>query len=87
MVESDQAAGEFVGDLGAAAAVLFLTAAEFLEFAFLAFEFLLLTAESELHLEVEQELIELRRASFASRDLREGMRAFAERRPANWRGE
>jgi len=47
----------------------------------------LLTAESELPLEVEQELIELRRASFASRDLREGMRAFAERRPANWRGE
>jgi enoyl-CoA hydratase/carnithine racemase len=47
----------------------------------------LLTAESELHLEVEQELIELRRASFASRDLREGMRAFAQRRPANWRGE
>jgi len=47
----------------------------------------LLTAEGELGLEVEQELIELRRASFASRDLREGMRAFAQRRPANWRGE
>ena len=33
--------------------------------------------------EVEEELIELRRASFASQDMREGMRAFAEkRRPA-----
>ena len=30
---------------------------------------------------LEAELIELRRASFASQDLREGMRAFAERRP------
>src|SRR6185437_9688461 len=40
----------------------------------------LLAAESELPAEVEQELIELRRASFASEDMREGMRAFAERR-------
>jgi enoyl-CoA hydratase/carnithine racemase len=47
----------------------------------------LLHAESELPPGVEQELIELRRASFASRDLREGMRAFAERRPPRWRGE
>jgi enoyl-CoA hydratase/carnithine racemase len=47
----------------------------------------LLDAESELPGEVEEELIELRRASFASQDLREGMRAFAERRPARWRGE
>ena len=47
----------------------------------------LLQAEGELPAEVEQELIELRRASFASQDLREGMRAFAERRPARWRGE
>jgi enoyl-CoA hydratase/carnithine racemase len=47
----------------------------------------LLRAEGELAPEVEEELIELRRASFASRDLREGMRAFAERRPARWRGE
>ncbi len=46
----------------------------------------LLEAEGELPAEVEQELIELRRASFASQDLREGMRAFAERRPANWQG-
>jgi enoyl-CoA hydratase/carnithine racemase len=47
----------------------------------------LLHAQGELPPEVEQELIELRRASFASQDLREGMRAFAERRPARWRGE
>jgi enoyl-CoA hydratase/carnithine racemase len=47
----------------------------------------LLQAESELPADVEEELIELRRASFASRDLREGMRAFAERRAARWRGE
>jgi len=47
----------------------------------------LLRAEGELPADVEQELIELRRSSFASQDLREGMRAFAERRPARWRGE
>lgn len=46
----------------------------------------LLEAEGELPAEVERELIELRRASFASQDMREGMRAFAERRPARWRG-
>lgn len=47
----------------------------------------LLRARGELTEDVEQELIELRRASFASRDMREGMRAFAEKRPARWRGE
>jgi enoyl-CoA hydratase/carnithine racemase len=47
----------------------------------------LLAAEGELPTDVEAELIELRRASFASQDLREGMRAFAERRIPNWRGE
>ena len=47
----------------------------------------LLRAEGELAPEVEAELIELRRASFASRDMREGMRAFAERRPPQWRGQ
>ena len=46
----------------------------------------LLDAEGELAEEVEEELIELRRASFASADLREGMRAFAEKRPARWSG-
>jgi enoyl-CoA hydratase/carnithine racemase len=46
----------------------------------------LLAAESELGPEVERELIELRRASFASQDMQEGMRAFAERRPPRWQG-
>jgi len=47
----------------------------------------LLDAEGELLAEVEEELIGLRRASFASRDMREGMKAFAEKRPPRWRGE
>jgi enoyl-CoA hydratase/carnithine racemase len=47
----------------------------------------LLHAEGELPGQVEEELIELRRASFASEDMREGMRAFAEKRPPRWRGE
>ena len=46
----------------------------------------LLDAEGELPAEVEQELIELRRASFASQDMREGMKAFRERRPPRWTG-
>ena len=46
----------------------------------------LLAAEGELPAEVEEELIELRRASFASEDMREGMRAFAEKRVARWQG-
>jgi enoyl-CoA hydratase/carnithine racemase len=41
----------------------------------------------ELDDEVKQELIELRRASFATRDMREGMRAFAEKRSPRWQGE
>ena len=36
--------------------------------------------------EVERELVELRRASFQSEDLREGVRAFAQKRPARWKG-
>jgi enoyl-CoA hydratase/carnithine racemase len=47
----------------------------------------LLRAQGGLPEEVEAELIELRRASFASHDLREGMRAFAEKRAPRWRGE
>ncbi|HTA97760.1 MAG TPA: enoyl-CoA hydratase/isomerase family protein [Solirubrobacteraceae bacterium] len=46
----------------------------------------LLDARDGLSADVEAELIELRRASFASQDMREGMKAFAERRPARWRG-
>jgi enoyl-CoA hydratase/carnithine racemase len=44
----------------------------------------LLDAEGQLAREIEEELIELRRASFASEDMREGMRAFAEKRPPRW---
>jgi enoyl-CoA hydratase/carnithine racemase len=47
----------------------------------------LLSAEGELATELEQELIELRRASFASKDMREGMRAFAEKRAPRWQNE
>jgi enoyl-CoA hydratase/carnithine racemase len=46
----------------------------------------LLRAAAVLEPQVEEELIELRRASFASEDMREGMRAFAEKRPPQWRG-
>ena len=47
----------------------------------------LLEAEGKLPEQVTQQLIELRRASFASEDMREGVRAFAEKRPARWRGQ
>lgn len=36
--------------------------------------------------ERERELVELRRSSFRSEDLREGIRAFAEKRKPRWRG-
>ncbi len=47
----------------------------------------LLDGQRCLPAEVETELIELRRASFDSEDLREGMSAFAEKRAPRWRGE
>jgi enoyl-CoA hydratase/carnithine racemase len=46
----------------------------------------LLAARGRLDPEVERELVELRRACFASEDFREGVRAFAEKRPARWSG-
>jgi len=46
----------------------------------------ILRAEGELDPDVEQELIALREASFASEDMKEGVRAFGEKRPARWRG-
>jgi enoyl-CoA hydratase/carnithine racemase len=46
----------------------------------------LLRAERELDPDVERELIELREACFASEDMKEGVRAFGEKRPARWQG-
>ncbi len=46
----------------------------------------LLAAEGTLDPSTEEELVALRRACFASEDFREGVRAFAEKRPARWRG-
>jgi enoyl-CoA hydratase/carnithine racemase len=47
----------------------------------------LLAAEGRLDSEVERELVELREASFRSDDLREGVRAFGQKRPARWTGQ
>jgi len=46
----------------------------------------LLRAQAELDPDVERELIALREACFASEDMKEGVRAFGEKRPARWRG-
>jgi enoyl-CoA hydratase/carnithine racemase len=46
----------------------------------------LLGARAALDPELERELIELRLASFASADMREGVRAFAEKRTPRWEG-
>jgi enoyl-CoA hydratase/carnithine racemase len=46
----------------------------------------LLAAEGALDAVTEAELIDLRRACFASDDLKEGVRAFGEKRPARWQG-
>jgi enoyl-CoA hydratase/carnithine racemase len=44
----------------------------------------LLRARTALPADVEEELVELRRACFVSDDFREGVRAFAEKRPPRW---
>jgi enoyl-CoA hydratase/carnithine racemase len=46
----------------------------------------LLSAGGRLDPAVEAELIALRKACFASEDLREGVRAFGEKRRARWKG-
>jgi enoyl-CoA hydratase/carnithine racemase len=46
----------------------------------------LLHAEGAVDAEVERELIALREASFHSEDMREGVRAFGEKRAARWQG-
>jgi enoyl-CoA hydratase/carnithine racemase len=45
-----------------------------------------LDAHLDIDPETERELIELRQACFSSEDFREGVRAFAEKRPPRWQG-
>jgi len=46
----------------------------------------LLRAEAELDPDVERELVALRKASFSTDDMKEGVMAFAEKRPPRWTG-
>ena len=45
-----------------------------------------LDGQSTIAPNVERELLELREACFSSEDFREGVRAFAEKRPPRWQG-
>jgi enoyl-CoA hydratase/carnithine racemase len=46
----------------------------------------LLCAEAALDPDIERELIALRKASFSTDDMKEGVMAFAEKRPPRWTG-
>ena len=46
----------------------------------------LLRVEGELNPELERELVDLRESSFRSEDMREGVRAFGEKRKPRWHG-